>query len=256
MLSLRAAGLHAMPHRLETVEVKIGVLWCLIHKPAGDVPKPWPLLVFLHGAGEVGPPDGSELHKAGRHGPWRSLGAGRFFILAPQCPVGSVWPALADKVVALTRSVCRRYVDINPKARCITGLSMGAFGAWAAASKAPSVFQTVISVCGGYASPMGSKTRLRDVVHLAQRDLTAADVARVKQKRAWLLHGSNDPRVSVKGSKELYKRLGGSSRGKQNLRLTVYPGMGHACWGRAYRTPGLLKWVAPSIPSRKRKHAA
>ncbi|CAE8683619.1 unnamed protein product, partial [Polarella glacialis] len=110
-------------------------------------------------AGERGHEDGRDLGKVCLHGPWRSQGIENFFLLAPQCPNGLVWPALAKQVVALARSILQSHrLDAS---RCyITGLSMGGFGAWAAAVADPELFAAVVPVCGGFAPPLPRTTGL------------------------------------------------------------------------------------------------
>ena len=237
--------------KLTTCEMKINQFWCVVHKPPPSA-HPSPFLLFLHGAGERGDTSGSDLKKVLLHGPWRSPGVERFFVVAPQCPTGQTWPSLASEVVALTRALFRRYQNIDQLSSTVTGLSMGGFGAWAAAVHSPGLFSAVVSVCGGFAPPMARGTPLRDVVALARREsLPAREVAAVKETRAWLFHGTDDKRVSPKGSRALYRSLGGRRRGRKSLRLTLYAGAGHSCWGRAYRTEDLLEWASPA-PKRRR----
>ena len=127
---------------------------------------------------------------------------------------------------------------------------MGGFGCWAAVALAPHLFSAVVAVCGGFCFPMSPRTSLREVVHLANKDWTDEEVAPVLSIRAWLFHGAKDVRVAVEGSSRLYDKLGGSNRNRDELRMTVYPAAGHACWGKAYRTPGLIKWLAAGKRSR------
>ena len=226
----------------------------MVATPGADVPTPWQVMVFLHGSGERGPQDGSALWRVKVHGPWRAPGAERFLILAPQCSKDQTWPGLAKRVLAMTQSAFKRY-PADTSSCCITGLSMGAFGAWAVATQSPTVFRTVVPICGGYALPtLAPRTELKDVVRLAKRDWEPRDVAGLKKVRAWMFHGSKDAVVSAKGSRQMYKALGGATRGRRMLRLTIFKGMGYHCWSRAYRTPKLLDWASP--PSRKRNRAA
>ena len=113
-----------------------------------DVVRLAPLLFFLHGAGERGSDDGTELSKVRKHGPWQSIGAAQFFILAPQCPRGRVWPALVDAVLLLLADVCKRHA-VDEGRIYITGLSMGAFGAWSVAASQPQMFAAIVPICGG-----------------------------------------------------------------------------------------------------------
>ena len=101
-----------------------------------------PLLFFLHGAGERGSPDGLELNKVQRHGPWKRPGADPFLIVAPQCPKNQVWPSLVDELRQVLDDVRQKSCDrqsfrFDPDRVCVTGLSLGGFGTWALVTKFP-----------------------------------------------------------------------------------------------------------------------
>src|SRR3954452_4224364 len=97
----------------------------LVYLPVGydATNDPWPLLVFLHGAGECG----DDLDLVKRHGPPRLVEAGRdfpFLIASPQSRRGG-WPVGAvdrwlDVVVAGSR--------VDEDRVYLTGISMGGFG--------------------------------------------------------------------------------------------------------------------------------
>ena len=91
----------------------------------GDQDGMWPLLVFLHGAGERG----ARLDGVLRHGPWQSLSSEMFFILAPLCPARRSWPEI--EILEKVRRIIDDVEDshpVDPRRTCLTGLSMGAFG--------------------------------------------------------------------------------------------------------------------------------
>eukprot|EP00931_Biecheleriopsis_adriatica_P095117 TRINITY_DN68744_c0_g1_i1.p1 TRINITY_DN68744_c0_g1~~TRINITY_DN68744_c0_g1_i1.p1 ORF type:complete len:398 (-),score=78.85 TRINITY_DN68744_c0_g1_i1:22-1215(-) len=201
---------------------------------------PWPLLIFLHGAGERGHQDGRDLGKVRLNGPWTS--AERFFLVAPQCPEGLVWPSFAEEVVALTKAVLQKF-NLDASRCYITGLSMGAFGAWAAAAVDPSLYAAVVAVCGGFAPPLPRETGLSAVVHRAKAPPKEEEVNRVQHLPAWLFHGLADRTVDPDGSRLLFEALGGKGRGKGTLRLTTYKDGGHPIWGRAYKENGLFSWL-------------
>ena len=154
--------------------VKIAWFWCVVQRPEATTEPP-PLLLFLHGAGERGAPDGSELHKVEKHGPWRAEGLEGFLLVAPQCPSGLTWPGLAHRVVALARQMLRRNPGPDPAMVSLAGLSMGAFGCWAAAA-APDLFASVVAVCGGWAPPLPRAVTLREVVGMARVGVPASEV--------------------------------------------------------------------------------
>ena len=97
----------------------------------------WPLLVFLHGAGERG----EDLSRVGIHGPVGLVGEvpelGACLLAAPQCPGGGWWQtgaltALVDEL--LTRP------DVDPDRVYLTGLSMGGYGTWNLLAASPERF--------------------------------------------------------------------------------------------------------------------
>ena len=118
-----------------------------------DLSQPAPLLLFLHGSGERGKGDGSELHKVLKHGPWQGGGADPFFILGPQCPRGHVWPAFVKEVSQLLDDVCIRHM-IDKSRVFISGFSMGAFGTWSLAVTHPHKFAGILHHYGGLYSDL------------------------------------------------------------------------------------------------------
>eukprot|EP00933_Yihiella_yeosuensis_P030539 TRINITY_DN24177_c0_g1_i1.p1 TRINITY_DN24177_c0_g1~~TRINITY_DN24177_c0_g1_i1.p1 ORF type:complete len:437 (+),score=78.94 TRINITY_DN24177_c0_g1_i1:115-1425(+) len=216
----------------------------LARKPdAADAGRqPWPLLVFLHGAGERGHLDGRDLGKVCVHGPWRCPGAEKFFILAPQCPSGVVWPALAEQVNSLTRAIVDDYgLDA---CRCyITGISLGAFGAWAAASADPELFAAIVPICGGFSPPLSKEIGLTAVLRRATHPPEKKEIKPMRETPAWLFHGAEDKIVDPRGSQLVFDALGGKDRTRKFLRHTVYKKIGHNVWSHAYRHDELLAWV-------------
>lgn len=186
-------------------------------------PRRWPLLIFLHGAGERG----TNLAQVTRHGPPK-LVANRpdfpFVVLSPQCPEGQTWdiPALD----ALLSDILAREA-IDPHRVYLTGLSMGGFGTWAWAAAHPERFAAIAPICGG-----GDPLAVR----------LAADPRRPQLARLpiWAFHGAQDPVVLPMESErmiEAYRRLGNQPR------LTVYPDADHDSWTRTYDDPAFYDWL-------------
>ena len=105
----------------------------------------WPLMLFLHGAGERG--DDLELVK--KHGPPKLIEAGKdfpFIVVSPQCPQGRWWEPV-ELATLLDEIVEKQKVD---KDRIyVTGLSMGGFGTWSLAAFQPGRFAAIVPICGG-----------------------------------------------------------------------------------------------------------
>ncbi|CAE7233530.1 PKD2 [Symbiodinium natans] len=214
----------------------------LAKTPDDSVRQPWPVLIFLHGAGERGHEDGRDLGKVRNNGPWTLAAVKRLFLVAPQCPEALVWPAIADRIVALTKQV-RDEFSLDPNRIYISGLSMGAFGAFAAASAAPGLFAALIGVCGGFTKQLPLETSLNSMLQLAKVAPKEDDLSNIRELPIWLFHGMKDRTVDPDGSMLLYQALGGKGRGRAKLRLTKYEALGHQIWTSAYKTSDLFPWL-------------
>ena len=186
----------------------------------GDDPqRRWPLVLFLHGAGERG----SALNAIKRHGIPRVVEEGPperfpFLAVSPQCPRGSWWtdelPAL-DELLRHTQATER----VDPDRVLVTGMSMGGYGTWALAITHPERFAAIAPVCGGGSAPGAPR-----IAHLP----------------IWAFHGGRDDVVPLSASEamvEALRRAGGAPR------FTVYPELAHDSWTRAYGDPELYTWL-------------
>jgi predicted peptidase len=187
-----------------------------LYLPPGYQPgtKRWPLVLFLHGAGERG----TDLTALSRSG-LTKLADSRtfpFILVAPQVPEEEIWstPALAALLERLGKDL-----SVDPDRVYLTGLSMGAFGAWDLATAYPDRFAALVLISGG-GNPVPA-CRLRSVP-------------------VWLVHGRKDDVIPVEESELLARRL--KDCGGQ-VRLTVYPDVGHDAWSQTYEDPGFLTWL-------------
>ena len=186
----------------------------------------WPLLVFLHGAGE----SGDDLEKVKAHGPPKLIAAGdRAFpciVVSPQSP-GRGWNP--DVLAALVDEICREY-RVDEDRIWLTGLSMGGFGTWALAAAKPDRFAAIAPICGG-ANP-------------SQAD-------RLLGIPIWAFHGAKDfvvPLASSQAIVDAIKEKGGEPK------FTVYPEAGHDSWTETYADPALWDWLfAQTRGHRKRE---
>jgi poly(3-hydroxybutyrate) depolymerase len=121
----------------------------------------WPLLLFLHGAGERG----NDLNLVKKHGPPKLMEQGKefpFIVVAPQCPSESWWTEELDALAALLDEVQSRYA-VDPDRVYLTGLSMGGFGTWTLACRYPERFAAIAPICGGgawFRAPAQERPRL------------------------------------------------------------------------------------------------
>ena len=188
----------------------------LLYIPEGYSPTEnrWPLVLFLHGSGERG----ADLSLLARQG-LPKLAAERnfpFLLAAPQLPEGEVWSA--DVLKALLDEL-QATLRVDPDRIYLTGLSMGAFGAWDLATALPDRFAALVAISGG-GNPV--------------------EVCRLKNVPVWIVHGRKDDVIPVAWAESLAQRL---ERCGGKVRLTVYPDAGHDAWTRTYADPAFLDWL-------------
>ena len=143
---------------------------CRIYMPDNiSLKEPVPLVVFLHGAGERGNNNISQLN----HFPIRWVHDGHLgkrhkaVVLAVQCEQASWWTpikknekeewvsnlnvGLTDSMRAVEKKIKELSFDarIDKKRIYLTGLSMGGFGSWDLLRRHPDWFAAVSPICGG-----------------------------------------------------------------------------------------------------------
>ena len=219
----------------------------LLYLPKGydaKAAKKWPLIVFLHGAGERG----TNLTLVAVHGPPKmvkkspptpksetaetrakreaatKLLTENFIVISPQCLAGKRWDD--DTVLGLIDSVASKH-KVDASRVYLTGLSMGGYGSWSLGTTHPERFAAIAPICGGGDSVL---FRLHD----------AKKAAALKSLPIWAFHGDNDAAVPVQKSEEMISAL--KKFGVAEARLTVYPGVGHDSWTESYNNPELYEW--------------
>lgn len=182
----------------------------------------YPLVLFLHGSGERG----DDVEKVKAWGPPKHLEKGEgiwadfpAIVIAPQCPAGRRWDA--DELLALLDEVESMY-RVDADRVSVTGLSMGGYGTWAVAERAADRLAAIVPICGGY--PYAS----------------AAAPEAIGRLPVWAFHGDADRVVPVNETLEVcafLKRAGG------DVRWTIFEGVGHVSWPKAYEDPELWEWL-------------
>jgi len=214
-----------VPGAYRAVVAQTNQLEYLLYLPKtydADSSKSWPLVLFLHGAGERG----SELQKVAVHGPPKMANAGTefpFILVSPQCPERQVWD---DRVLmGLLDEMQTRY-RVDPRRVYATGLSMGGYGTWALAQRHPQRFAAVAPICGG-------GERIRALLPAQQEALNTLGV--------WAFHGAKDTVVVPEESERMVEAF--KKAGVTDIRLTVYPEAGHDAWTQAYSEPEFFNWL-------------
>lgn len=109
-------------------------------KDLGD--KKFPLIIYLHGAGEQKLSVEKMKNYSIRNEFNKDLG---FAILTPHCPVGKIWEP--DALNALIEEVVM-FGHIDTKRIYLTGFSMGGRGCWDMATAYPDWFAGVVPISG------------------------------------------------------------------------------------------------------------
>lgn len=210
-----------------------------LHKPAdgaAEVDKAvrYPLVLFLHGAGERGDDNTRTLVHGVMPLCKYAMKHGDAFVVAPQCPSGKKWvdqdwsvprmrrPATPSRemqaVCDLLDELCAT-LPVDPARIYVTGISMGGFGTWDIVTRKPDFFAAAMPICGGV-------------------DETAAALYKGLPLR--FFHGSVDGAVPVEYSRRMDKAL--TAAGADHL-YTEYPNVNHDCWTRTYANDQVLAWL-------------
>ncbi len=188
----------------------------VLHQPY-DLSTPKPLIIFLHGSGEKG--DDLELVKV--HGPLKYLKKDYLdaYVLAPQCPANAYWEngkldALIHKIIAENQ--------IDTKSIHLTGLSMGAWGAWNYAVHKPETLASLVPIAG-----------------FVDR-IPMLEACNLKGIPIRIYHGLLDEVVDVFYSKEIFTRIRACSN---EVELTIFSDANHDSWTRVYDQREIYDWM-------------
>jgi predicted peptidase len=197
--------------------------------------KTYPLVLFMHGAGERGDDNSAQL----KHGVTPIIKITEdldepCFLIAPQCPAGRWWSPIDDDTMRLSAAgqpnalleavlalVTETMKDkpIDPQRFYVTGISMGGYASWDLLGRANRKIAAAIPICGG-----------------GDPSLAAA----YKDTPIWAFHGEADAVVPVKTTRDMIEALvkaGGSPKS------TYYPGVNHDSWTQTYANPDVIRWM-------------
>ena len=196
----------------------------------------YPLVIFLHGAGERGDDNISQLE----HGSAifsDTVNAEKYpsFVLFPQCKKkfwtegvtqktfmpGAKTPPISTTETTLMslihNIIANNPIDINRI--YIIGLSMGGIATYDLVCRYPQLFAAAIPICGAVNPDRLPKAR--DVNFL-------------------IFHGEDDDEVPIICGREAYKAL---EEAGAKVEYVEFPGVGHECWDCAFDYPSLLPWL-------------
>ena len=197
----------------------------------------YPLILFLHGAGEWGTDGQKQLFVGLGPAVKKRAQTFPFLVLFPQSQkktwpidvhdrkqlmrIATTWSdqeAEGQRALAMLADVEKEY-RVDRERVYLTGVSMGGFGTWLLAAAHPERWAAIVPICGG-------------------GDPRTA--AKVKDLPCWCFHGDADDAVSVTWSRDMMKALWAAG-GHPNY--TEYAGVVHNSWDRAYDTADLYEWL-------------
>ena len=211
-----------------------------------DPNKKYPLVLFLHGAGERGIDNQSQITSSKGALLWASEANQKdhpCFIVAPQCPDGDQWVntswglgsysttkipiSKALKMVVNLLDTLKANYSLDTTSFYVTGLSMGGYGTWDIITRFPQMFRAAIPICGA-GDP--SKAKL-----LAKTPI-------------WCFHSADDNTVPVKGTREMVNAINEQGVNNRDNFYTEYTNAGHFAWVPAYSEPDLVAWLFNTVP--------
>jgi predicted peptidase len=199
----------------------------------------YPLVVFLHGAGERGTDNalqllhGSDLFLASEFRKTQPA-----IVVFPQCPEGAYWATILDRpddlkfnypkkpkenpILDLVDGLIEEIIDrhpINEDRIYIGGLSMGGMGTFEMVYRNPRKFAAAFAICGG-ANPK---------------------IARKIRRPKWRIdHGEVDEVVPLVLSQRMVQAL---KKKKAEVIFNVYDGVNHDSWNKVFDDPYFLPWL-------------
>lgn len=197
----------------------------------------YPLIIFLHGSGERGNDNESQLkwgvnNFASEH----NMISHPAFIIAPQCPQNMQWSnfkndksttALSlnptpskpmELLIGLIRQL-KKDMPVDTNRIYITGLSMGGYGTFDAIERYPHLFAAAVPVCGG-----GDTAKAVSIAHIP----------------IWIYHGAEDAAVNPLYALDMFTAL---TKAGAHPGFTQYPEVGHFSWLGAYSDPLMIDWL-------------
>lgn len=215
-----------------------------IESADADANGQYPLVLFLHGSGESGSNNLSQIIANKGAVSWVEpdrIAQNPVYVLAPQCPTAREGWINADNQ-ALVLQMLDEFIEKNPgkidESRIyIQGLSMGGIGTWKMILDYPTKFAAAIPICGRV--PSGS-----DYNYFTDNGGAAFDA--LAEFPIWVAHAEDDPTVNIAGSREAVAAL--KEHGNSSVKFYEYlPGAivpnAHHSWKAVYEDQEIYNWL-------------
>ncbi|MNV38287.1 Prolyl oligopeptidase family protein [compost metagenome] len=208
--------------------------------PAAHVPRPLPVLLFLHGSGERGD-DGIKPTEAGV-GPWIKQHMDSFpaLVVFPQVPENEEWRGRNARMALAALDAANAEFSTDPTRNYITGISMGGYGTWELALTRPTQFAAVMPICGALLAPRAERSGLMVDQVAGIADPYEAVVSRLHGVPVWMFHGALDALVPARDDRAIAQA---SQKSQAGFRYTEYPDTEHNAWDPTYRNPAVWEWM-------------
>jgi predicted peptidase len=207
-----------------------------------DPAKSYPLLIFLHGSGESGSDNQSQLKNGGMLFLKESFRKDfPSIVIFPQCPANSFWsntqfkkdstgktefillkggkPSKAMHGLLGMINTFLKKPYVNKSQIYAGGLSMGAMGTYELLRRKPKLFAAAFAICGA------------DNVE---------NVKKYKKIPLWIFQGAKDPIVNPQYAQAIANELNRTGR---EVKFTMYADAGHNSWDAAFAEPALFSWL-------------
>jgi pimeloyl-ACP methyl ester carboxylesterase len=189
-----------------------------VYLPKGfDPARKYPLILSLHGAGGD--------HRSGLRqivGPEGKLRDDLDVIVAAPYGRGSMaYSGVAERDVLDVLSAVHERFPIDTRRVYLSGVSMGASGAYSILLRYPKYFAAAQLVCGMPPPALAKSPQSLPEIPIA------------------IFHGEKDELVPVAASRDLAAQL----KGRKHLRYTEFPGLGHNIAPQAYAGRAWLEWL-------------
>ena len=201
-----------------------------------DAARAWPVVLFLHGAGERGS-DGLLQTDVGIGAAIRRYPK-RFpaLVVMPQAPLETFWGGPpGDAALAALDRTCAEF-SVDRERTYLTGLSMGGHGSWLLGYREPTRFAAMLVICGF----VGDRPNRPSVVPSGPGTPYERVAARVKGVPIWIVHGEADAAVPVVESRRMHEALRAVG---PDVRYTELPGTNHDSWTAAYGSEAIVQWL-------------
>lgn len=196
----------------------------------------YPLVVFLHGAGERGTDNEKQLlHGGSLFSNPSTIDKYPAYVIFPQCKEKS-WtgninarnfmpgaPLQSESetektLVALIENFCNTH-PVDKSRIYIVGISMGGIATYDLVCRHPDLFAAAVPICGA---------------------VNPERLIGMKDVNFLIFHGEEDEEVPMICSREAYKALSASGT---KVDYVEFSGIGHECWSAAFNYPTLLPWL-------------